>query len=492
MAPVDDPTAPLGERRAAITYGLLLDRVAERLAAATDDLASIQPPSAPPAWQTAHPPTWLVELIRARDAAHQALARNIALLVAPDDPHWSPLVAELRQAATPLPDTTHDPVHADAHERIPHPGTEPVSAVTRVHEAAENLAVAADLLSTHIPLNAPARTPTGWVLRNTTGYAGALATLGGQVPRLHRLDDQLRRVAAPYDLPAAVRSVDQAAWATALADVRLRDHVSNLIYELEAAPPTAWPATATITTGSDARHAIAMVRTWMWQNPTRVQVAHLRACAIVADAAASIPSSQASETTPPPVGRSWQRTRLATRDLRGVAPHADGLAALTTLGNVHTWLTSASSADAAPIAKEFVELAIAMRRAQQDLIRRHDIYIRNRHLRRERVGLITQAATTWRPATSSDEPMRQLAAALRNARTVAQSPLIGPSNETLPALRRPPRQGRRPVSGPAPQPGTLPASPTTPAPPPVAPTSPGPLPAAVRPAPPLPRSRRSR
>jgi hypothetical protein len=312
------------------------------------------------------------------------------------------------------------------------------------------------------------------------------------VPRLHRLDDEIRRVGAHCGLSAtAVQSVQQPVWTAALADVRLHDHPSNLIYDLEAAPATAWPATAPITSGADARHAIAVVRTWMWQNPTRVQVVHLRGCAAVADVVAAMPSSPGGQPAQPDLSRYWNRALRATRDLRGVTPHTDGIAALNTLTDLHRWLTTAVNADdAAPIATEFVELAIAMRRGQLDLARRRDAYVPNRQLRRDRSGLISQATTTWRRATDNDGPMRQLSSALQNVRNAGESPAIGQSNPAKPPLRRPGRPGRKPSPIPETHP-QRPASPTTTPLPGAAPGS-GVLPAASPTAQPTPRPQRSR
>jgi hypothetical protein len=423
------PAVPVG-RRASVSYGQLLDRAAERLAAATDDLARIEVRSVPAPGARARAPAWLVEILDARAIAYRAAARNVMLLAPPDDPVWSTFAARLQRGAAALGlDPNADVTNVD----VANAGAMSDGAGARVHEAADHLAVAADLLSTHLPPGIAPRTPQGWALRNGTGFVGAMAAVVGQVERLGRLDDQLRRVAAECGLPSTtVGQVDQADVSDVFADARLHGSEWNLAYGLEPAPATAWPQLS-VESAADARHAVAMVRIWMWQYPAQVQLAHLRACAEVAETAIAVASGSASAPALSRLGGYWRRVVLAVDEMRGLPAQAEGTAALATLASVGQWLRGGGAHEALPLTKEFVELAVAAHRGQLSILSRKDAYVRDTTLRRR--GPISSALSVWRPASPSDDPMRRLASALRAVVRDGEPPPLGRSSPALRAFR---------------------------------------------------------
>ena len=312
---------------------------------------------------------------------------------------------------------------AEPDQPYPPAPANPGSVAQHLRYVADAIGVIGDILASHAAPNQRPRSPEGAAIRAGGGVQAAL----GEVARLtvdaimvdHHLPAWLGHSRGPL---AAIYQpiVDVARWSsTSRLGAVARNLIASaaghlpLLDELDVARQPIDPAPA-VTNADEATAAVAAARSWLWEHPDQLSVAHVQLATQLGLAVSILIEDRDQNARD-----RWRGTAMAAAELRGspttdVARHAAG-----ELAEVLRWARSnLNSRQPAGVGERLTQLgrlgeqlpalASTMHRGVHNAVRRRDLFVRDLVLRRPAGSLIYRATERWRPSALTDQPVRDL------------------------------------------------------------------------------------
>jgi hypothetical protein len=340
---------------------------------------------------------------------------------------------------------------AGAPDTLP-PAAPTTPACRSLDAAAQCLAVAGDILATHLGGSRQRpRTAEGVAIRAGGGVSSALAELARVALDTIAVDlvlpgwlkaagAQHRTIGAP--VADAAHQAATGALPAILGDLIAAGRAGpSLLHGLDAAP-TPGQAEADVRTVEDAVASLRAVRTWLWQNLGQHHAIHLRLGTqlglAVTILAAADPTDHTSST------RAWRRAAAAAAQIEGSTPVGEAGQVADTQAAVLAWTrTALHGAEPPPVgelAAQLPALAETLFDGVPRAVERGEIFVNQTALSGTPRGLIVHAAAVWRRASIGDATIREL----RNALGTARDARGGEDTPTRPsrvrsAFQRPPR-----------------------------------------------------
>jgi hypothetical protein len=396
--------------------------------------------------------TTSLAIVDERPRLYAVLARHCQLLTAGhqaeltegyQDRHVAGTAAEflaaLKQAATP-----GAPLPAGADDRV----------APEIRAASEALAIAADILATHLaPRRRPA-TQEGAMMRAGAGVAAGLADIADITTHAIALDRVImqraaraatHRRSAADPLHVAASAVIDGPLPRLVGAVRMAaTGRPRLLRSLEAAPATGHPAPA-VSSIQDAVAALHATRTWMWQNLAHVRTTHVQAATQIGLATTLLAGEGLAR--PPVATHSWRRAAIAAAQLRGTTPTGDAANVHDALVDLLHW-TRDQVRQKRP-APAGLDLLVAQLPALADLLHqatgvastRGELFVPVTELRRRPGGPIAYAVRMWHAGRLDHDLVRDLRRALHDATeggVAAAGPAsVSPARRAFPAAPQP-------------------------------------------------------
>lgn len=301
---------------------------------------------------------------------------------------------------------------------------------TQLRIAADAIGVVGDILATHIPPGQRPRTQEGVAIRAGGGVRAALADVARLTRDALDLDGKLPAWltrADPHELQRFDPVADAARWATGSRLRAVAHQVSSAgagaepllrLLDTAAVPGDAPPA---VETADGAVAALAAARTWLWQHPQQIQVAHLQLGTQLGLAVHTV-AGECAPGDPVVQLRAWRQAAIAAADLHGAPTVGDGRAAAAELAETLRWardrLHPRHDGPAAQRVEELARLhgdlpllAEALGRGLPHTVARGELFASEPELRKPPGKVIFYARTTWTPLTRPDATTCALARA---------------------------------------------------------------------------------
>ncbi|MDT5028704.1 MAG: hypothetical protein QOE61_5130 [Micromonosporaceae bacterium] len=431
-----------------MTYGYWLDQATTHLRDAAFRLAGGPAPTGLQAVLAIH---------TTRRHLYLALARHVELLT--DEPFTVRPAVGRRAAREPLPTPTGTFLAALREAAGPANALPPASPTSpaglALHQATDALAVAADILASHIDPRRRPRTPEGAAIRAGGGVAAGLGDLAQATVHAIAVDMTLpdwiattdpRHQQTIWPLAHAVRQTITGPLPTTVRDlVAAGQGQKPLLRLLDTAPPTGQPA-AVIRTVDDAGATLRQARIWMWQNPHQIHAVHLRAATQLGLASTILAGRSPADHTS--TAAAWRRAANVTAELRGSPPAGDAAHVADSLIDVLRWARNQlSEEDVPPAAIEQVTgqlsaMAEALFEGVASAVKRGELFLNDKELSRPARRLVAYATPVWRHARMGDARIGELRHALRaTIRAASNSSTTEGASPARTAFVHPPRPG---------------------------------------------------
>ncbi len=336
--------------RHCLTYGLWIDQARTHLRAAARELSAGSGP------ETA---VDVFAVARGRCSVYRQLHRHVDLLatVAAAPLHTRRTRAVGRpDSAEQMAAAFRDELRnaAGAPDALP-PASPTSPAGTSLDAATHCLAIAADVLATHVGPGERPRTPEGAAIRAGGGVPSALADLARVAFDTIHIDLALpnwidtaddRHRAIGEQLAAASRQATTGELPSLLRDfIAAAPAGPSLLHGLDVAP-VANPVKADVRTIDDAVASLRAVRTWLWQNPTQHHGTHLRLGTQLGLAVTLLAGEDPADHTS--AARTWRRAASVAADVEGSAPTGEAEPIADTLAGVLRWTRKALDGNERP------------------------------------------------------------------------------------------------------------------------------------------------
>ncbi|MEU2666567.1 hypothetical protein [Micromonospora sp. NPDC007220] len=295
-----------------------------------------------------------------------------------------------------------------------------------LRRAADALGVIGDIIAGHLPFKRRSGTPEGRAIRAGGGVQGALADLARLTVEAIQLD---RRLPAWLNrggpLAHTYRSAAEAArWTSnsqlglAAAQLVAAAKLEPDLRELDTARSPLRPAPA-VDTVDTAIAAIRAARTWLWLHPEQVTGVHLQTGTQLGLAVHVLTTGN----NPDMIG-GWRQAAIAAADLRATPASGPAQDAAAEIGEALRWTRSLlvitaqehvhqQARNPERLVSEMRLMAATMHRGLRAAVRHCNLFVRaDTILHRPAGSLVYRAAPRWRPATNSDDLVRDLSRAL--------------------------------------------------------------------------------
>jgi hypothetical protein len=410
------------------------------------------------------PPNDIYAVAVFRSTAYAQLARVTALLIGgppvrevPDRKLATRLMRQPGKDANRLFAGLRGAAHLGP--EYPLPSAELSAAAGRMQRAADAIGVIGDILASHVTPTGRPRTLEGRQICARGGVTSALAGVAQLTVEAIGVDRQLpgwldcdgRRSemefhplarSANWAVNGPLRAVAGAVIAAGADRPSLLDVLELSRQPFEHPPP--------VTTVDAAITAINAARSWLWQHPEQLTLAHLQLAANLGLAVHELVDEPGT-----PTRTRWRATLLTVAELRGAPSVAAAASAARELTEVLHWLRTSGAGpdgeqrpDLRRLAGALPALASTLHRGLDRATQVKNLFLRDAVLHRRQGSLIYHASQRWRPATRADDLVRDLSRALWHLANPDTT--RAPSMPASPALR-----DLTPPADRGPQPGPL-------------------------------------